>query len=67
MALLEFVALHQGLNLRQIAARLGRDYKNVHTDMQLLLELGLVAKKAKGWFAPYDEIHICKTLRKYAR
>ncbi len=66
MALLEFVALNPGLNLRQIAAQLGRNYKNVHTDMQLLLELGLVAKDAKGWVAPYDEIHIRKRLRKVA-
>ena len=32
------------LSIYQLAKRLGRDYKNVHTDVARLIELGLVAK-----------------------
>ena len=66
MELLEFIAQHEGLNIRQIAAKIGRDYKNVYADTQLLLQLGLVAKRGKGFVAPYDEINIHKTLRRVA-
>ena len=66
MELLEFIAQHEGLNIRQIAAKIGRDYKNVYADTQLLLNLGLVAKRNNGLVAPYDEINIHKTLRKVA-
>lgn len=31
-----------------LAKRLGRDYKNVHTDVQRLVELGLIEKTAKA-------------------
>jgi len=34
------------LSIYQLAKRLGRDYKNVHTDVARLAELGLVAKGA---------------------
>ena len=34
------------LSIYQLAKRLGRDYKNVHTDVARLIELGLVAKGA---------------------
>ena len=66
MELLEFIAQHEGLNIRQIAATIGRDYKNVYADTQLLLNLGLVAKRDSGFVAPYDEFNIHKTLRKVA-
>ncbi len=66
MALLEFIAQHEGLNIRQLATEIGRDYKNVYADAQLLLQLGLIAKRGKGLVAPYDEINIHKTLRKVA-
>ena len=36
------------LSIYQLAKRLGRDYKNVHTDVARLAELGLVAKDAEA-------------------
>ena len=44
-------------NIRQLSQSLKRDYKNVHTDIQSMLELGLVEKDGDGLvFVPWDEI-----------
>jgi len=60
LELLRHVAERQGvLNIRQLAQALGRDYKNVHTDVSALDELGLIQKGQKGVLTvPYDEIVI---------
>ena len=47
------------LNIRQLTQALGRNYKNVHTDVSKLEELGLIEKDEKGVLTvPYDEIVI---------
>ena len=66
MSLLEYVAQHEGLSIRQLAGQLGRDYRNVYDDVQMLAELELIEKRADGLFAPYDDISIRKTLRRVA-
>lgn len=44
-------------SIRRLATELGRDYKNVHTDIQRLAELDLVARDAHGLvYVPWDEI-----------
>lgn len=44
-------------NINQLAKSLKRDYKNVYTDIQSMLELGLVQKDSDGLvFVPWDEI-----------
>ena len=60
LELLRFVAERQAsLNIRQLAQALGRDYKNVHTDVGELEELGLIEKAETGLLTvPYDEIVI---------
>ena len=60
LELLRFVAEQQGaLNTRQLAQALGRDYKNVHTDVSALEEFGLIEKGEKGVLTVlYDEIVI---------
>jgi len=60
LELLRHVADRQNtLNTRQLAQGLGRDYKNVHTDVSQLQELGLIEKDEKGLLSvPYDEIVI---------
>ena len=54
------MAERQGtLNTRQLAQALGRDYKNSHTGVSALEELGLIEKGGKGVLTvPYDEIVI---------
>lgn len=66
MELLEHVALHEGRNIRQLAASLERNYKNVYDDVQMLSALGLIEKRDGGLFAPYDDINIHKKLRRAA-
>lgn len=61
LGLLRHVASHEGLNVRQLAQSLGRDYKNVYTDVA---ELGLLERGNDGIpFAPYDEIPIHAAIR----
>jgi hypothetical protein len=48
-----------GPNTRQVSKALGRDYKNVHGDVAVLSEIGLLEKDARGRItAPFDEIVI---------
>lgn len=64
LELVRYVAANEALNTRQLAQLLGRDYKNVHTDVKELLELGLLEKNAQGrLIAPYDEIVIHASVR----
>jgi len=64
LEIIRFVAEHEGLNSRQLAQEIGRDYKNVYTDVKDLVELGLLDKDARGRLtAPFDEIVIHATVR----
>lgn len=52
-------ALREGgaMTVAELARRLGRDYKNVHTDCERLIEWMAVEKDENGLVhAPYDEI-----------
>jgi predicted transcriptional regulator len=66
MGLLERVAQNEGKNIRQLAADLGRDYRNVYDDVQRLAQLGLIEIREGKLYVPYDEIDIRKTLREAA-
>jgi predicted transcriptional regulator len=64
LELLRHVASHEGLNVRQLARSLGRDYKIVHTDVTDLVEIGLLDRADDGaLLAPYDEILIHAGIR----
>lgn len=46
-----------GMSINQLAKLLKRNYKNVHTDVTNLMELGLIEKNKEGLvFVPWDEI-----------
>ncbi|MSQ70362.1 MAG: hypothetical protein EXR27_03590 [Betaproteobacteria bacterium] len=66
MDLLEYVATNEVSSIRQLASRLGRDYRNVYDDVQRLVQLGLIEIEAGALSVPYDEIGIRKKLRKAA-
>ncbi len=67
LELIRHVASNEGLQIRPLSRALGRDYKNVHTDVQALVELGLLVKDERGGLhAPFDEIVIRAGLRKAA-
>lgn len=46
------------LALREIARRLDRDVKSVHTDAHVLLNSGVINRCAEGLIFPYDAVHV---------
>ena len=47
------------LSIREIARRVGRDFKGVHSDATLLLKAGVVDRAESGRLVfPYDRIHV---------
>lgn len=64
LEIIRYAAKHEGLNIRQLAQQLGRDYKNVYTDVKDLTEIGLLEKDEQGGLmAPFDEIVIHASIR----
>jgi predicted transcriptional regulator len=70
LELLLAIVRERPISVHQLAGLLGRDYKNVSTDITLLERLGLVMLEAgagKGRAqtptVPYDEIHVTIDLR----
>ena len=67
MELLRHVAQSPGLSIRALAQALGRDYKNVHTDVSDLEASHLLERDETGLVtAPYDELVIRAPLRQAA-
>jgi len=59
LELVRHVASHEGLNIRQLAQALERDYKNVYEDVRKLCEYGLLEKDDRGALrAPFDQLVI---------
>ncbi|HEX4113157.1 MAG TPA: hypothetical protein VH020_11530 [Stellaceae bacterium] len=56
MDLLRYVRRHKIPSVRALAKALGRDYSNVHADVQALLKAGLLDNSAGGLRADYDAI-----------
>ena len=64
LELVRYVAAHEGLNVRQLAQGLGRDYENVYIDVKELVELGLLERSEQGHLTvPFDEIIIRAEIR----
>jgi predicted transcriptional regulator len=46
------------MSIREVARRVGRDFKGVHTDVKTLAGNGILRKTADGRVVfPYDRIH----------
>ncbi|OIQ82541.1 hypothetical protein GALL_356750 [mine drainage metagenome] len=59
MAIVKTLTGSEPLALREIARRVGRDIKAVHTDVQMLLKTGILEKTELGKIAfGYDAIHV---------
>jgi len=54
--LLRHVRKHGAANVRALAGALGRDYKNVHQDVQSLEEAGLLVRDGRRLIAPWNEV-----------
>jgi predicted transcriptional regulator len=70
LELLLAITRHRPASVHELAGLLGRDYKNVSTDITLLERLGLVnlasqtgKGRAQAPTVPYDEIHVTIDLR----
>ena len=50
------------LALREIARRVGRDVRGVHTDVHALLKAGIIERDESGFVFPYDKIHVDFTI-----
>lgn len=56
MELLRYVRRHKVTSVRALAKALGRDYSNVHADVQALTSAGLLDATDSGLHADYDAI-----------
>ena len=56
MELLSYVRRNHVTSVRALAKALGRDYSNVHADVQALAKAGLLEATPKGVRADYDAI-----------
>jgi predicted transcriptional regulator len=54
--LLRYVRHHHVRNVSALATSLGRNYKNVHKDVEELTKLGLLARTPDQVVAPYAEV-----------
>ena len=47
------------LSIREVARRVGRDFKGVHSDVALLIEAGVIDRDESGKVVfPYERIHV---------
>lgn len=56
LELLRHVHNHETGSVRDLAQALGRDYKNVHTDVTVLESAGLLVREGRKLRAPWDEV-----------
>lgn len=61
--LLKHVRQHGAENVKALALALGRDYKNVHHDVSILLSAGLLLQDRRKLSAPWDELSTHVSLR----
>jgi predicted transcriptional regulator len=47
------------ISIREVARRVGRDFKGVHSDVTLLVNSGVIGRDERGRVVfPYDKIHV---------
>jgi predicted transcriptional regulator len=56
LELLKYVHQHGAQNVKQVAAALNRDYKNVHQDVAVLESAGLLLRDGRKLSAPWSEL-----------
>lgn len=50
------------LSIREVAKRVGRDVKGVHTDIHKMIENGIIERGENGVIFPYDEMRFDFTI-----
>ncbi|CAN7203306.1 hypothetical protein LJR255_000586 [Pararhizobium sp. LjRoot255] len=56
LELLRHLRHHPQVSIAALARSLGRDYRRVHEDVEILTKAGLIEHNAAGLHADYDEI-----------
>jgi predicted transcriptional regulator len=54
LELLRYARRHKVASVRALATALSRDYRNVHTDVRTLINIGLLERTANGLRVDYD-------------
>lgn len=54
------------MSIREAARKVGRDVKAVHSDVQALLNAGVLDRTGEGILFPYDAVHVDFMLTKAA-
>jgi predicted transcriptional regulator len=54
--LLKYVRQNGADNVKSLAVSLGKDYKNVHHDVSVLLSTGFLLQDGRKLSAPWDEL-----------
>jgi predicted transcriptional regulator len=54
------MAGQEPMTIREVAGRVGRDVKAVHSDVRALVDAGVLERSAGGRrvFFPYDAVHV---------
>jgi predicted transcriptional regulator len=58
LALLKALCGQEPISIRELARRVGRDFKGVHTDVIALVNTGMIEKEGTKISFPYDGIHV---------
>lgn len=58
LAIIEALAGMGTMSAREVSRIVDRDFKNVHTDIEALVNAGVIEKTAKGVEFPYDGLHL---------
>lgn len=58
MQIVEVMAGAGEMTMREVARRVCRDFKAVHSDILGLIEVGVVERVENGVIMPFDEIHM---------
>ncbi|TNL01878.1 glycosyl transferase family 1 [Kosakonia cowanii] len=66
MAIIKTMTGAGEISIREVARRLKRDVRAVHSDVTKLITQGVIEKGESGIVFPYDDIHVDFTLGKAA-
>lgn len=55
--IIRVMAGQTALSYREVARRVGRDFKGVHTDLTAMIAAGVIDRQAGGVVFPYETIH----------
>lgn len=58
LQIVQALAGQEPMSIREVARRIGRGIKGVHTDVTTLINAGVIDRSEEGVSFPYDRIHL---------